>query len=194
HLGVKLEIRVADNMNMIIDMLLRGEGDLISYGMTVTQERQQKLAFTKYHAKTHQVLVQRKPDNWRKMKRHNIEAELIRDPLDLIGKTVSIRKNSSYFDRLQNLMEEIGGDINIETVSGNLETEELIKMVAESAIKYTVADYNIAAINATYYDNIDIKTNLSFNQRIAWALRKDSPELLEAINEWIIEMRRSSDY
>ncbi|MCB2219738.1 MAG: transporter substrate-binding domain-containing protein [Bacteroidetes bacterium] len=194
YLDLDLEIKVADNMNQIIDMLLKGEGDLISYGLTITRERQKKIKFTDYHTKTHQVLVQRKPSNWRQMKRHQIEEALIRDPLDLIGKTVHVRKNSSYYDRLQNLMDEIGGDINIDIVSGELETEELIKMVAEGDIDYTIADYNIAAINATYYDILDIKTSVSFNQRIAWAVRNASPELLKSVNQWIAKMRKTSDY
>lgn len=194
YLGLDLEIKIARNMNKIIDMLLRGEGDIISYGMAVTRERREKMAFTKYHTKTHQVLVQRKPAEWRNMRRHEIEESLIRDPLDLIGKTVHVRRDSAYYGRLKNLMEEIGGDIHIQTVKGNLETEELIQMVANGEIDYTVADYNIAAINATYYENIDIDTGISFNQRIAWALRTTSPELLGEINAWIEKMRKESDY
>ncbi|MBN2319947.1 MAG: transporter substrate-binding domain-containing protein [Acidobacteria bacterium] len=194
YLGLDLEIKIARNMNKIIDMLLRGEGDIISYGMAVTRERREKMAFTKYHTKTHQVLVQRKPAEWRNMRRHEIEESLIRDPLELIGKTVHVRRDSAYYGRLKNLMEEIGGDIHIQTVKGNLETEELIQMVANGEIDYTVADYNIAAINATYYENIDIDTGISFNQRIAWALRTTSPELLGEINAWIEKMRKESDY
>jgi membrane-bound lytic murein transglycosylase F len=194
HLGLELEIRVAEDMDKIIDMLLKGEGDLISYGMAVTRERQAKMAFTEPHTKTHQVLVQRKPDGWRDMKEHEIENALIRDPLDLIGKTVHVRRDSAYYSRLKNLMGEIGGTINIQTVPGNTETEDLIRKVANGEIDYTVSDYNIAAINATYYENIDIDTSVSFNQRIAWALRKTSPQLLEEINAWIREMRKTSDY
>jgi len=194
HLGLELEVKVAENMDEIIDMLLRGEGDLISYGMAVTRERQEQMAFTEPHTKTHQVLVQRKPEGWRNMRLHEIEEALIRDPLDLIGKNVHIRRDSAYYSRLNNLMGEIGGTINIRIVSGQRETEELIQMVADGEIEYTVADYNIAAINATYYENIDIDTSVSFNQRIAWALRKTSPELLEEINAWILEMRKTSDY
>jgi len=194
YLDLELEIKVTDNLNQVIDMLLRGEGDVISYGLTVTRERQKKLAFTEYHTKTYQVLVQRKPDNWRQMKRHEIERVLIRDPLDLIGKTVTVRKNSAYYERLQNLMDEIGGEIDVETVPGNYETEELIKMVADGEIDYTISDLNIAAINATYYPVLDIKTKVSFNQRLAWAVRTSSPELLKKINDWITKMRRTTDY
>lgn len=194
HLHLDLEIKVAGNMDMIIDMLLRGEGDIISYGMAITRERMKKMVFTEPHTKTHQVLIQRKPEGWRDMRLHEIEQSLIRDPLDLIGKTVHVRRDSAYYSRLMNLMSEIGGTINIKTVPGELETEELIRMVADGEIEYTVADYNIAAINATYYEDLDIDTSVSFNQRIAWALRKTSPKLLEKINEWILEMRKTSDY
>ncbi len=194
YLDLDLEIKIARDMDKIIDMLLKGEGDLISYGMAVTRRRLEKMAFTEYHTKTHQVLVQRKPAEWRNMRRHEIEESLIRDPLDLIGKTVYVRRDSAYYSRLKNLMDEIGGDINIRTVAGTVETEELIQMVANGKIDYTVADYNIAAINATYYENIDIDTGISFNQRIAWALRNTSPELLKVINAWIEKMRKESDY
>jgi len=194
HLGVELEVKVAEDMDKIIDMLLRGEGDLISYGMAVTSERQVKLAFTEAHTKTHQALVQRKPDGWRAMRLHEIEDALIRDPLNLVGKTVHVRRDSAYYSRLKNLMGEIGGTIDIVPAPGHLGTEDLIRMVADGEIDYTVADYNIAAINATYYQNIDIDTGISFNQRIAWALRKTSPDLLAEIDAWIREMQKTSDY
>ena len=107
YLDLDLEIKVARDMDKIIDMLLKGEGDIISYGMAVTRERLEKMAFTEHHTKTHQVLVQRKPTEWRNMRRHEIEESLIRDPLELIGKTVHVRKDSAYYSRLRNLMEHL---------------------------------------------------------------------------------------
>lgn len=194
HLELELEIKVVEDMDQIINMLLRGEGDIISHGLTVTRERQKRVQFTDYHTTTHQVLVQRKPKNWRKMKLHEIDEELVKDPLELIGKKVHVRKNSSYYKRLQNLMDEIGGEIEIVPVSGDLETEEIIRMVAEGEIDYTVADQNIAYINAAYYPILNVQTAVSFNQRIAWAVRPNSPKLLEAVNGWITKMKRSTDY
>lgn len=194
HLGLELRIRVVDDMDQIIAMLLRGEGDIISHGMTVTGDRQGLVSFADYHTKTHQVLVQRKPRNWRDMKLHEIEEALIRDPIDLIGKKVHVRRNSSYFHRLQNLSEEIGGEIEIIPVAGGPETEEIIRMVADGEIEYTVADQNIAYINAAYQPILDVETPVSFNQRIAWAVRPNSPRLLEKVNAWIGEMKQSTDY
>ncbi|MCF8228010.1 MAG: transporter substrate-binding domain-containing protein [Bacteroidales bacterium] len=194
HLGLELEIVIAENMNKLFEMLYKGEGDIISYGITITKDRLEDVSFTKYHTKTHQVLVQRKPKNWRQMKLHEIEEMLIRDPLDLIGKKVHVRENSSYYQRLLNLSDEIGGEIDIETVPGSMETEDLIKQVAEGKIRYTISDENIARINKTYYANLDIETAVSFNQRVAWAVRQSSPELLKAVNTWIGRMRKKTDY
>ncbi|MCP4683813.1 MAG: transporter substrate-binding domain-containing protein [bacterium] len=189
-----LEIVIARDLDEMMGMLQRGEGDLVAHGLTITKERKEQAAFTQFMHKTRQVLVQRKPENWRDMKLHEIENELIRDPHDLIGRQVHVRRMSSYYQRLLHLSEEIGGDIDVQTVSGDLTTEELIGQVAESALEFTVADHNIAAINATYYDNIDIETRIGAPQRIAWAVRQTSPLLLQALDDWLAEMMEGSDY
>ncbi|MCF8302824.1 MAG: transporter substrate-binding domain-containing protein [Bacteroidales bacterium] len=194
YLDLKLEMVVAENLNKMIEMLNNGDGDIIAHGLTITKPRKRKVTFTRHHITTHQSLVQKKPDNWRRMKLHQIDKKLIRDPLELIGKQVHVRKNSSYYHRLVNLSAEMGADIDIQTVSGDLTTEDLIKMVRDGNIKYTVADHNIAALNKTYYPILDISVPLSFSQRIAWAVRNNSPKLLEAVNEWIDKMRKEPDY
>lgn len=194
HLGLKLEIVVAEDLDQMADMLYKGEGDVIAHALAITKERKKYLDFTEYHNTTRQVLVQKRPENWREMKVHEIEKQLIRNPLDLIGETVSVRRNSSYYQRLKNLSEEMGGDILIKTVPGKLTTDEIIQKVADGEIQYTIADRNIAMINKTYYSELDVETAVSFPQRLAWAVRKDSPKLLAAINEWIKTMRRETDY
>ncbi len=194
HLDLELEVIIADDMDKMFAMLNSGEGDIIAHGMTITQERKDRVNFTLNHTITHQALVQRKPDNWRKMKLHNIDKMLINDAIELTGKPVHVRENSSYYQRLKNLEEEIGGNIDIKKVSGELSTEDLIRKVANKEIKYTVADYNIASINKTYYPILDIDVAVSFSQKIAWAVRKNSPELLKEINSWIAAMKQKTAY
>ena len=194
YLGLELKITVASNVDDLINMLNQGEGDLVAYGLAITKPRKAKVNFTEYHTITHQVLVQKKPDNWRKMKLHEIQRALIDDAIELIGDTVWVRKNSSYYERMINLIQEIGDTIYLDTVPGNMDTEEIIKMVSEGKIKQTIADYNIAAINSSYYQNIDIQVPISLSQRLAWATRKNSPELLNAINEWILKIKKTTDY
>jgi len=193
-LNLDLEIVIAEDLDKEIRMLKTGKGDIIAHGLTITQDRKQRITFTEPHTTTHQVLVQKKPDNWRQMKLHEIRQQIVSDPVDLIGKKVYVRKNSSYYKRLQNLEEEMGGDIDIVEMPGDLTTEDLIRKVANGEIPYTVADYNIAAINKTYNPDLDISVSLSFSQRIAWAVRESSPELLKAVNEWIAKMKKQTEY
>ena len=194
HLDLELEIVVAHNLNQFLRMLNEGKGDLVAHGLAVTQARKKKVAFTDYHFLTHQVLVQKKPDNWRKMPRHRVQATLVNDAIELIGDTVHVRKNSSYYLRLQNLSNEIGGQIHAKPVSGDLATEDIIRKVREGEIKYTVADYNIAAINQTYFRDLHIDVPISLSQRIAWAVRPNADSLKSVINNWIGQMKKKADY
>jgi len=194
ELGLKLELIITSNIDEAFEKLNTGEGDIIAYSLTVTKDRRKKVAFTKSHYTVRQVLVQMKPDNWRKMKLHEIEKILIRNQVSLIGKEIYVRGSSSYLDRLRNLSDEIGGDIIILEDQLNLETEALIKMVAQGEIKYTIADEDIAMVNATYYPNIDIQTPISFPQQIAWALRRNSKQLKDTIDWWIDKMKRGPVY
>jgi len=194
HLQLKLELTIARDMDAIFDELNAGKFDLIAHGLTITSDRKEKVSFTNYLYLTEQVLVQKKPDNWRKMRWAEIQSKLIHDPIELIGDTVSVRENSSYLHRLKNLSEEIGGAIIIDTLKGNLSTEKIIKKVVDGEIKYTVADDNLAKVNAAYYPVLNIDVPISFSQRIAWAVRKNSPELLNAINQWIRKERKKVDY
>ncbi len=194
HLNLELEIIVSQNIDSMLHQLNRGEVDMVAHGITITSDRKEKASFTDYLYLTHQVLVQKKPDNWRKMKWSAIESQLIHDAIELIGDTVSVRENSSYFRRLQNLQKEIGGKIQIDTLPGNLSTDEIIKMVVDGKIKYTVADNNIAQINSSYYHILDIDVPVSFSQRIAWAVNPGATQLLNELNNWLKEMKNEVDY
>ncbi|GAB4337457.1 MAG: transglycosylase SLT domain-containing protein [Calditrichia bacterium] len=193
-LNLKLEIKIENDLNMIFEMLETGEGDIIARGLTVTAGRKKRVAFTEPLFTTQQVLVQRKPENWQFLLMHQIEEQLIRSPIELIGETVVVKEYSSHLQRLKNLSQEVGGPIHIRTVKGDTTMEQLIAMVAEGKIDYTVADEHIALINQAYHRNLDVETSISFPQNIAWAVRKDSPLLLDSLNHWLREMKKVSTY
>ena len=191
-LDLTLEIQLTSSIDEAIQMLNSGRGDIIAYNIAVTTQFKELLAFTEHHNEVKQVLVQRKPVNWRQQKRHQIEDYLIRNPLALDGKEVWVPANSSYTARLKNLSEEIGGEIRI--VEKELDSETLIRMVADGEIEFTVAKEDLALVNATYYPIIEVNTPISFPQKIAWAARTNAPELLEAVNGWIKGMKQEADY
>ncbi len=193
-LEVDLEIVITSDLEEAFRKLNKGEGDIIAHNLTVTKNRQELIDFTIPHNEVRQMLVQRKPKNWRNMKIHQIEEKLIRNPLELGSKKVIVRKASAYYTRLQHLSEEIGEDIDIVEDEGDVETEEMIRKVAQGEIEFTVADEDVARLNAAYYPNLDVTTAVSFPQKVAWGVRKNSPELLAAVNEWIARMRKTTDY
>lgn len=194
HLGVEIEIVVANDINNLISNLNSGKVDLMAHGLTITRDRKKSVSFSDYIFLTHQVLVQRKPKNWRRMKRHEIERDLIQDAIELDKKTVSVREKTSYMQRLKHLSREIGGRIHIDTLDGSLTTDEIIKMVVDGQIKYTVSDQNIASIVASCYPILDVEVPISFSQRVGWATRLNSPKLLEALNLWLAEFKKTVDY
>ncbi|MDA3899145.1 MAG: transporter substrate-binding domain-containing protein [Spirochaetes bacterium] len=175
ELNVKLEIKLTDGRVPLIDILNSDYGDIIASSITITKSRRKQYNFTRHFMKTRQVLVQRKTES----------GEIIDDVTSLIGKEVTITENSHYYNRLKNLSEEIGGDIKITTMPSGIAEEELIRMVSEGIIDYTVADETIAIINNFYYPNVDISTAVSFPQRIAWVVRRESPEFLMFVNDWL---------
>ena len=193
-LGLRIDIIIAHDLEEMIAMLENGQGDLIAYGLTITADRREKLAFTEPLNVTRQVLVQRKPENWRQMKLHEIENTLIRNPFDLADKTIHVRRGSAYVSRLNNLSLEIGEEIHVIEAAGTTTTEDLINLVASDSIALTVADENIAQIQSAYYQDVDVSTPISLPQQTAWALRPSSPMLLDTINNWLREIQNHANY
>lgn len=193
-LDLELELLISKNLDHQFEVLNRGDVDLIAHGMTITNQRKWEVDFTEYLYLTKQVLVQKKPDNYRKMGWSSLQKHLINDPIELIGDTVSIRYNSAYWERIQSLSNEIGGQIYVDTLGSRLSTGEIIDMVADGNIKYTVADENLAQINASYRPELDISVPISFTQRIGWVTRKKAENLKQTIDEWIKKERKTLDY
>lgn len=192
-LGLELRFKIARSIEEGFELLNNGEGDILAHNLTITKKRKEIIEFTNSHYTVRQMLVQRKPVNWRDMKLHEIEKTLIRNPIELIGKEIHVRKASSYASRLENLSNEVGGEILV-FEEDNTETERLIEMVVDSVINYTIADENIARMMARFHPIIDAETAVSFPQQIAWGLRSNADSLKLAVNSWLADVKGTSVY
>lgn len=188
-MGLDLKVKVMSDLNEMIENLQQGEGDIIAGNLTITSDRRELMHFSEPLMETRQVLVQKKPDDWRKMRRRELESSLVRSPLELAGKTVYVHEFSSFYQRLQNLQQEIGQAIDVRLASGDVDSETLIRMVAEGLIDYTIADENVAMLNQTYYPQLDVKTGISFPQQIGVAMRANADSLKTVFDLWL---KRSS--
>ncbi len=188
-LGLKLEIVVSNDVEKNFNSLLNGDVDIIAMNLTKTRDRGHHIAFTEHHCITRQVLVQQKEG----AVNQNLSNELIRNQLDLGGKTVYVQENSAYVVRLKNLSNEIGDSIHIVEIP-DYEVEQLISLVANGEIPYTVCDENLARINLNFYDNIDVETAISFPQKIAWAVRPNAIDLKDVVDNWLINFKKTNQY
>ena len=95
--------------------------------------------------------------------------------------------------RLDNLSYEIGDTIYVKQ-DDTYEAEQLVMIVAAGEIDYTVCDEKLAVRMAERFPEIDIDTDISFTQLESWAVRKDSPQLLDSLNAWFKRFRETEKF
>lgn len=177
-----LEMSLAESFEELED----NKCDIIARNIPITRDIKEKYLFTEPIVFNKQVLIQR-------TEKANNGLKLIRNQLDLACKTVYIPKDSPALLRLQNLGHEIGDTIYViedELYSG----EQLAIMVAKGDIDYAVCDQQIAALSQKQLPEIDIETDISFTQLQSWAVRKDSPILLDSLNSWLEQIRKNGTF
>lgn len=152
-----------------------GQYDVVASLIPTTSKLKERVAFTSTICLDKQVLVQRKTKD---------SCTFINNQLKLPGHCITMPKNSPYIARLKNLEKEIGDTLNIEEVDF-YQSEQIIILIANGDMDYTVCSYSQAARMAKTYPQIDYSTNISFNQMQAWALNNKSPELLARLNSWL---------
>lgn len=180
--------------NDLVQKVKRGEVDVVAYPIVMSNENRQQLNFTDHTYITHQVLVQRKDERAAepkkkkgRQKKNAPPTTLVRDVTQLIGKEVWVMKGTKHEERLRHLNDEIGGGIIIRACGEEEDEEDLIDKVSKKVIDFTVCDEKVARANTAEYTNIDLATNVSFDQRAAWAVKDTA--LLKAVNKWTQEKK-----
>jgi len=163
HLELELDVSVNNNLEENFEHLAGREVDLIAMNLTVTADRKDQFNFTLPLLQTRQVLVQRKPKNWEVMNSRQLESWLLRNQLELAGKTVYVQAGSVYASRLRSLSDEIGGGIDIREVQ--VDSEQLVHQVAMGDIDYAVnvlSANDRANLKEIFLDTVLVKSKKSF--------------------------------
>jgi membrane-bound lytic murein transglycosylase MltF len=79
------------------------------------------------------------------------------------------------------------GEIELEPADEALETEDLLEMVSAGLLAITVADDYLAEFWSQVYDKLTLHPELKVRSggRIAWAFRKNSPQLATVVNDFV---------
>ena len=121
-----------------------------------------------------------------------IRARRVERPSDLAGESVFLPANDPYVSRLVELENQITG--NIEVVEVDTTSEALIRQVAVGNIELTIAQENVADLEAGYFENLRVDPAIGAPHGVAWAVRDNAPALNQALNEWILANRDSGTW
>ncbi len=111
---------------------------------------------------------------------------------DLSGKEVFARPSSSYWEHLQalNLKFKSAGKplVTLRAAPEDLEDEDILEMLNSGLIQVAVTDaflpklWQQIFLNLRPHDNIAVSDSGS----LGWAMRKNSPQLMAAVNDFIL--------
>ncbi|MBU8849766.1 MAG: membrane-bound lytic murein transglycosylase MltF [Desulfobacterales bacterium] len=175
-LNVDLDI-VTPGWNNMFSYLEQGKGDFIASGLTITKDRLEKVNFSIPYMSIQQRVVHHKLIFGPK----NIE--------DLTFRTLHVRRGTSYQSRLEEIKKS-GVNFNY-ILHDNTPTKELIRMVHDREIKFTIADNNIAYLNQRYYPDIRIGIPLQEKESLAWAVKKNDSKMLEQVNKFFLHAKET---
>ncbi len=206
RLQVRLQMVVVPERSELVTWLLDGRGDVAAASLTVTPERKKLVSFSRPYLYTREVVV--RPAG----------ADGPTSPTDLAGREVHVRRSSSYWESLSELVES-KVEVELVPVDEEIETEMLLDQVAAKQIPLTVADEHIFDVAIAQGVEIEIAFPLDGETPsaasegakdaaegtvdadsedsgipIAFAMRPDNPDLLAEVDSWIEEVYRGRHY
>ncbi len=160
--------------------LLEGVGDVVGYGVVVTPEREKMVLFTTpIDSNVKQVLVT------------GPKAPPIATLADLSGKEVYVNPLTVYDENLQRLSKEFERagrpPIVVKAADPNLTDEDLLEMVNAGLIPATVTINIRAEFWAKIFPHLELHPDAVLKEegQLAFATRKDSPELRQLLDEFV---------
>lgn len=182
--GIKAEISLEMSFEKRLEGVSSGKYDIMAPATATTAELKDSILFTIPIIIGKYVLIQRTD---------TVEGYHIEKQLDMAGKTIHTIKDSPAVMRIKNLMSEIADTICIKEIA-DYGTEQLMAMVSGGDIDYAVCEENTANIYMPNYNNLDINTEVGFNQFYSWGINKESPELLDSLNAWLDTYMKTKEY
>ncbi len=180
-------VLVPVSRDQLLPALAEGLGDIAAAGLTITPERQRQVDFSDPFMTDVNEIVVTGPS-----------APPLESLDDLAGQQIYVRQSSSYYDSLQGLnrtFEDAGKPLMIlKAAEEYLEDEDLLEMVDASLIPIIVVDEYKAEFWDQIFENITLHPTLAVRDRgaIAWAFRKNSPQLAEVVNRFVARNKKGT--
>jgi membrane-bound lytic murein transglycosylase MltF len=173
-------VLVPVSRDAMLSRLAAGRGDLAVGNLEITPERAKTFDFSDSLARGVKEIAVTGP---RSPVLHSID--------DLSGQEVFVRKSSSYWERLAALnikFKSQGKDVvKLRQAPEDLEDEDLLEMLNAGLVPIVVTNAYLPALWAKIYTNIRPNPDvvLDASGQIAWAMRKDSPQLKAVVDQFV---------
>lgn len=186
HLKVRI-VFIPVTRDNLFKALNEGKGDIAAANLTITSPRQEQVAFTTpLYSDVKELLVSgtSSPD--------------VKNLEQLSGKTVFVRRSSSYYESLQELNARFAKaslpPVILQEAPEALEDEDLLEMLNAGLIPLIVVDRHKALFWKQVFPKIQVHENIVLRDggSIAWAVRKDNPQLLAELNNFVKHNRQGS--
>lgn len=174
--------------DQMLDALVDGRVDLLTANLTITPERLERVDFARPILTGVSEIVVTGP-----------AAPEIASLDDLARTELHVRRSSSFFEHLTALNEQrrTSGEAPLPVVQANenLEDYDLLELVDVGVIPAVVIDSHTADIYSKVFEHLTLRPDLAVNEdgEIAWALRKDSPKLLAAVDGFMKKARKGTE-
>ena len=181
YLKVELEIRVADQFDMIMPAIQAAHVDMAAAGLSITDERKKQVAFSSSYQTIKQQVVYRSRG-----------AKRPRKPSDLTNRDIMVTAGSSHVERLQKIKNKYPQMEWRESVSET--PENLLVRVWENKLELTVADSNIVSVVRQFYPDLQIAFSLPPDDKLAWMFNHSNDKsLLTAANKFLEDFKKSGE-
>ncbi|MCU7915053.1 MAG: membrane-bound lytic murein transglycosylase MltF [Candidatus Thiodiazotropha sp. (ex Gloverina cf. vestifex)] len=171
ELGVKPHFIIPKRFDDLLPRVINGDAHLAAAGLTVTPDRVSKIRFGPAYQEITQQII------YRQGKRRPRKIE------DLIGGKLVILAGSSHEEELLRLKPSYP-ELTWESRS-DLESAELMQMVYNNQIDYTIADSNEFAITRRFMPNLGVAFDLTQPQSLAWAMaHAEDASLFNTMNQF----------
>jgi membrane-bound lytic murein transglycosylase MltF len=175
--------------NQFIPRLNAGRGDLAVGAITITPERAKVVDFSQPMVTDVKEIAVTGPHS---PQLHSLD--------DLSGQEVFVRKSSSYWEHVEELNQKFQNEhkppAKLLAAPEDLEDEDLLEMLNSGLISLTITDAYLPRLWANVYKNLKPNPDvvLDGSGQVAWEMRKNSPQLMKVVNEFVATHKQGTAF
>ncbi len=173
--------------NELIPALRKGKGDIAAAFLTITPEREKKVAFaTGGKMKVNELVVAHK------------DVAGLESIEDLSGKSVYVLSGSSYVRHLTQLNQKFRRKrkppVKIVQADPNLLSEDILEMVNSGVVPITIVDDYKARVWMKVLPDIRVHEDFSISagNSVGWATRKQNIKLASSLDKFALKVRKGT--